>query len=121
MVFTINGVDILPYVAYDGLKYTRSDLDGPNAGRTMDGVMHRDRIASKIRWDVTCRLLSADELAVVLSLIEPEFVTVRFTNPQTAQEVTKQMYSNNVPTTLAFAKGRNDTWWTELTFPLIEQ
>ena len=32
MVFEINGVDILPYVAYDGLKYKRSDLDGPNAG-----------------------------------------------------------------------------------------
>ena len=120
MVFTINGVDILPYVAYDGLKYTRSDLDGPNAGRTMDGIMHRDRIASKIRWDVTCRLLSAEELAVVLTLIEPEFVTVTFTNPQTAQVVTKQMYSNNVPTKLAFAK-QGDTWWTEFSFPLIEQ
>lgn len=120
MVFTINNVNILPYVASNGLKYTRSDLDGENAGRTMDGVLHRDRIASKIRWDITCKLLSAEELAVVLSLIEPEFVEVTFTNPATGTPVTKTMYSNNVPTTLAFAKGES-SWWTSLTFPLIER
>ena len=120
MVFTIDGVSILPYVASDGLKYTRSDLDGENAGRTMDGVMHRDRIASKVRWDVTCKLLSAPELAVVLALIEPEFVEVTFTNPATGQPVTKTMYSNNIPTTLAFAN-QGETWWTSLTFPLIER
>ena len=120
MVFTINEVNILPYVASDGLKYTRSDLDGENAGRTMDGVMHRDRIASKIRWDVTCKLLSAEELAVVLSLIEPEFVEVTFTDPMTGQPVTKTMYSNNIPTQLAFAH-KAGSWWTNLTFPLIER
>lgn len=120
MVFSINGKDILKYVAADGLKYTRSDLDGPNAGRTLDGVMHRDRVASKIRWDITCKLLNEAELATVLSLIEPEFVTVTYTDLQTRQTVTKTMYSNNVPTSLAFAYN-GGSWWTSLTFPLIEK
>ena len=120
MVFRIDGTDILKYVASDGLKYTRSDLDGPNAGRTLDGVMHRDRISSKIRWDVTCKLLKEEELAIVLSLIEPEFVTVEYTDLQTRQVVTKTMYSNNVPTSLAFAYD-GGSWWTSFTFPLIEK
>ena len=76
MIFKIDGTDILKYVASDGLKYTRSDLDGPNAGRTLDGVMHRDRVASKIRWDVTCHPLQEEDLAVVLSLIQPENILI---------------------------------------------
>lgn len=120
MVFKIDGTDILKYVASDGLKYTRSDLDGPNAGRTLDGLMHRDRIASKIRWDVTCHPLTEQELSEILTLIEPEFVTVEYTDLQTRRVVSKTMYSNNVPTTLAFAY-KDGAWWTDLTFPLIEQ
>ena len=120
MIFKIDGTDILKYVASDGLKYTRSDLDGPNAGRTLDGVMHRDRVASKIRWDVTCHPLQEEDLAVVLSLIQPEFVTVEYTDLQTRQVVSKTMYSNNVPTKLAFAY-KDGAWWTALTFPLIEK
>lgn len=120
MVFMIDGTDILKYVAYDGLKYTRSDLDGPNAGRTLDGVMHRDRVASKIRWDITCKLLNEEDLAKILTLIEPEFVTVTYTELRTRQTVTKTMYSNNVPTTLAFAND-DGSWWTSFTFPLIEK
>ena len=102
------------------LHLTVSDLDGPNAGRTLDGVMHRDRVASKIRWDVTCHPLQEEDLAVVLSLIQPEFVTVEYTDLQTRQVVSKTMYSNNVPTKLAFAY-KDGAWWTELTFPLIEK
>ena len=43
MVFKINGTDITPYIANGGLQYTRNDLDGPNAGRALDGTMYRDR------------------------------------------------------------------------------
>ena len=56
----------------------------------------------------------------MLSLIQPEFVTVEYTDLQTRQVVSKTMYSNNVPTKLAFAY-KDGAWWTELTFPLIEK
>ena len=48
MVFKINGTDILPYVAYQGLKWQRNDLDSEGAGRTLDGIMHRARVSSKM-------------------------------------------------------------------------
>ena len=46
---------MLPYIAEDGLKWTRFDVEAPYTGRTLDGVMHRGRVAVKIRLDVTCR------------------------------------------------------------------
>nr|DAT70870.1 MAG TPA: hypothetical protein [Caudoviricetes sp.] len=59
MVFKINGTDITPYIANGGLQYTRNDLDGPNAGRALDGTMYRDRVATKDKWTVNCRPLTS--------------------------------------------------------------
>ena len=76
MVFTIgtgaNAVDMVKYVAHDdGFKWQRYDIDSPNTGRTLDGLMHRGRVATKIRLDIKCRPLKADELSIVLNAILP--------------------------------------------------
>ena len=81
MTLTINGVDMTPYIAYGGLKWSRNDIDAPNTGRDMSGLMHRGRVSTKIRLDVTCKLLKADELRTVLTAIIPEYVSVTYDDP----------------------------------------
>lgn len=120
MVFEINGVDMLPYVAHQGIKWQRNDLDSEGSGRTLDGVMHRGRVASKIRLDITCRPLRSTEAQVVLNAIYPEFVSVRYTDPMSG-EVTKTMYANNNPATHMLIQEDGTEWWDGITFPLIEQ
>lgn len=120
MVLTIDGVNILPYVQADGIEWQRNDLDGPNAGRTLSGLMIRDRVAIKATLKITCRPLTGAQLATILSLIQPEWVTVVYTDPTTNTNVTKTMYSNNVPATLRNTNGSVDMW-TGLSFPLIER
>ena len=78
MTFTVNGVNMLPYIAKEGVKWQRSDLDAPDSGRTLDGIMHRGRVATKIRLDVTCRPLTSSEAAIVLNAILPEFISVTY-------------------------------------------
>lgn len=120
MYLTINGVDMTPYIAYGGLKWSRNDIDSPNTGRSMDGLMHRGRVATKIRLDVTCRLLKADELRTVLTTILPEYVTVTYDDPMYGR-VTKTMYSNNNPAVYQLNKGNGVEYWSGVTFPLIER
>ena len=121
MVLTIDGVNILPYVAYEnGIKWQRGDLEDPDAGRTLDGMMQRGRVATKIRLDITCRPLRSSEAAVVLNAIYPEYVTVHYTDPQFG-EVTKQMYSNNNPATHMLLQEDGTEWWKEISFPLVER
>lgn len=122
MTLTINGVNIVPYIAYQGLKYQHSDIDAPDSGRTMDAVMHRGRVASKIRLDVTCRPLNVAETATVLTAISPEWVTVTFTNPMTGSTTTKTMYSNNRSASFLIKRESDagDLWLID-TFPLIER
>lgn len=119
MVLLVNGVDMLPYVAHQGIKWQRSDLDDPNAGRTLDGVMHRGRVASKIRLDITCRPLRSEEAKVVLNAIFPEYVTVEYTDPMYGSTI-KKMYSNNNPATHMMLQPDGIEWWQDITFPLIE-
>lgn len=120
MVFEINGTDITPYIAYGGLQWQRADVDGDNAGRMLSGDMRRDRIAIKIRWDVTCRPLKASELATILRLVEPEYVTLRYTDPVTNSVKSDTFYSNNIPATFGFIRSGVE-WWQGLTFPLIQR
>ena len=120
MVLKIDGIDILPYVAHQGIKWQRNDLDGEGSGRTMDGVMHRGRVASKIRLDITCRPLKSEEASVVLHAIYPEYITVEYTDPMDGL-VTKTMYSNNNPATHMLIQDDGVEWWNGITFPLIEQ
>ena len=120
MIVEINNVDIVPYIAFQGLKWQRSDVDASDAGRTMDALMHRVRVGTKIRLDVTCRPLTTEEASTVLKLIYPVFVTVRYTDPMEGTEVTKTMYSNNNPASFLMKKDGKE-YWSGITFPLIER
>ena len=83
---------MLPFVAKKGFQWQRNDVDGPNAGRSLDNAyMIRDRVATKIKLNITCRPLTSDEVKTVLNAIQPEFVTVTYTDPMAGGAVTKTM------------------------------
>lgn len=121
MVLEVNGVNMVPYIAYGGLQWQRADVDGEGAGRALSGTMIRDRIAIKIRWDVTCRPLTTEEQAIVLQAIEPEYITVKYFDPVSARIKTDTFYSNNIPSTYAMKDRNGVEWWSGLTFPLIQK
>lgn len=116
----IDGVDITPYIAFGGVKWQRSDSEGPSAGRDLSGELRRDRVATKRRLDITCRPLESEEAKIVLTLIMPEWVTVKYTDPQ-AGVLTRTMYSNNNPASFMMQKPNGKFYWSGITFPLIER
>lgn len=121
MTLEIDGVDIVPFIAYGGLKWQRSDVDGDGAGRDLSGDMRRNRVATKVRLDVTCRLLKSSELSTVLTAIMPEWVSVKYYDPQIGGVVTKTMYANNNPASYQIRKPDGTEWWSGVTFPLVEK
>lgn len=120
MTFKINGADMTPYVASGGFKWQRYDVDDPNTGRSIDGLMHRGRVATKIKLEITCRPLKSVELRTVLNAILPEYVTVTYDDPMYGT-VTKTMYSNNNPASFLIKKPSGIEYWSGITFPLVER
>ena len=119
-VILIDGVDITDWVEENGIKWTRNDLDGPNAGRTLTGLMIRDRVAVKIKLQVTCKNLVGEDLQTLLNLIFPVYVNVTYDDPLYGR-VTKTMYSNNNAATLGHIDSSGNRRWNSISFPLIEQ
>ncbi len=111
-------MDITSFVVKKGLKVTRNDVD-KDAGRTMDAVMHRGRIATKLRIDVKLIDLYEPIWQSILQKIQPESFTVTYTDALQGEKI-MQMYSNNYSYTLISEDTGGVRKYTEIEFPLIE-
>lgn len=116
----VDGYDLTPYIAKNGIKWSRNDLDGPNTGRNLDGILIRDRVAIKIKLEITCRPLAYDELQFVYQAILPEFFTVVYDDPLFGN-TSKIMYSNNVRGEPLLVDSDGVELWDNVTFPMIER
>lgn len=120
MVFKIDGTDITPWIASEGIKWQRYDVDAPKAGRTMDGRMQRGRVATKIKMTITCVPLTGSDLQTLLNLILPEYVSVEYDDPQYGHRVAT-FYANNNPASYWVKRPEGTEWWSEISFPLVER
>lgn len=122
MVFEISGMNIVPYIAEDGIEWTANGVDGPDAGRDLSATMDRDLIAYKASGKISC-VWMPKEIAVRLhNAIMPEYVTVRTdTIPWISGVVTKRMYSNNISSKLLQEYTDGIKVYGDLSFPLVER
>lgn len=112
--------DITPWIAWQGLTFSRNDVDGPNAGRDMTGYMHRGRVASKEKMNIQTVQLTRAQSSRLQTLLFPETIQVRVTPyPRTNAQQVLYMYSNNVKTTYVIHR-ENGEDLQSLAFPLIE-
>ena len=122
MLLIIDNTDVSRFIARQGIKWQKNDVDGKNAGRsTEDAFMYRDRIGKKIRLDVTCRPLLLSEVSTLLNLLEPEYVNVTYIDPLVGGQITREMYANNRPATFQTTYSDGTDVWSGITFPLIER
>lgn len=119
-VLELNGVNVLNYVKDGGISVTRHFVDGPSAGRNLDAEMELDRIAAKDEIKVECRPLRQSETAILLPIIEQEWIYVRYLSPSEGMR-SAYFYSNNIPAKALFTDGNGTDWWTGISFPLVEK
>ena len=113
-------VNITPWIAWQGLTFSRNDIDAPDAGRDLSGVMHRGRVSSKEKMNINTIPLTKAQSSRLQTLLYPESISVRVTPyPRTNAAHTMSMYCNNVKTSYM----RKTTWGDDMqtvSFPLIE-
>lgn len=115
-----NWIDITPYIAWQGLTFSRNDVDAPDAGRDMSGLMHRGRVAVKEKMNIQTVTMTKAQSAALQTLLYPESIQVRVNPyPRTNTTQVMSMYSNNVKVTHVVTTQGNDELQS-LSFPLIE-
>lgn len=69
------------------------DVSAANAGRTEDALMQKQRIARKVKIDLTWAMPTPSEARQILSAFSPEYFSVTFFHPLYGSNVTKVFYS----------------------------
>ena len=111
--------DITKWIAYQGISFSRNDVEAPDSGRTLDGIMHRGRIAVKEKITIKTVPMSKTDVSTLCALLYPETIQVKV-NPYPGTNASKEfdMYSNNVKTGYVIHRTNDDI--QNLEFPLIE-
>lgn len=122
MIFEIDGFDIVPFIEENGITWTPNGIDGPDAGRVLDGDMERDLLCYKADGQISCVWMTKEQTLELYRHIMPEFVTVRTDTIQWIDGVvTKRMYSNAAPATLGEEYTDGTKIYQDIQFPLVEK
>ena len=113
-------VPVEKLIGFGGVKCSRNDVDGPNAGRNMQGDMIRDRVAIKHRWDVTLtgaiRSINAQAL---FNLTLPVSFYIKTDFPTGSMSV-YHVYSNNNPVQFCIKRPDGTEYYSGATLNFIE-
>ena len=119
MQVLIDGVEFSDCVAAGGLKWSRNDIDGPNAGRNKAGTMIRDRITTKMRCDWKARPLPDARHRSLMRAILPEYISITYNDPVYGRG-SRVMYVSNATAEHLMTRGGED-WWHNTQFASIER
>lgn len=96
-IFKIGNNDYTEYVAEEGLKPTRNDLDADGSGRNLlDGLMYRSRIAQKLKWTVEFNRLDEATMAKLEADMNHQYISVTLLNPKTNTYDTRTYYCSTI-------------------------
>ncbi len=113
-------VDITKYIAYQGITFSFNAVEAPDAGRTLDGIMHRGMVAVKEKIEIKTVPLTRAQTALIHGLLLPETIEVRVNPyPNTNASKTMTMYANNFKTSYIIHR-ENGEDIQSITFPLVE-
>lgn len=113
-------VPIINYISYQGIKYTRNDVDGSNAGRAQNGLMIRDRVAVKGKWEVgIVEAITMTDLQAIMKLAYPQTFHIQTDIPNGINTVFN-VYSNNIPVTFCMKKEDGTEYYCGVSIPIVE-
>ena len=113
--FKVNGVDCpTPSEFGWGLQ----DVSAADSGRTQDAKMHKNRVATKEKIQLSWNAPDPVKTAQILQMFLPEYFEVTYRSPLSNTVVTKTMYRGDA--------SANTYWWAndglfeKLSFNIIE-
>jgi hypothetical protein len=113
--------DRLPEPAHGGAIFSVQDIDSAETGRNQNGEMMRDRVATKIKWQLTFPPLSRAKLSALLNS-DIKKVTFKFTYPDpfsSSEMITKECYVGD-RTTPMYSMSSGLPMWENVSFSIIE-
>ena len=120
-IFVINGHDYTKYIAAEGLKPSRNDLDKDGSGRNiLNGLMYRTRIATKLKYSVSFLRLTADTLRQLEADMDAPFVNITLLEAKSDRHVTRTYYTSTINEGVQRSIN-GETFYDGVTFDITER
>ena len=124
MSFAINGVRLdgvlLPQIAHKGATFSVQDIDSAETGRNQSGDMIRERVAVKIKWQLTFPPLSRAMMSALLNAMsEPEF-DFTYPDPFKASGTTTKRFYVGDRTVPVYSTAKGLPLWENVSFSVVE-
>ena len=117
--FLIDGVDFSDCIKQGGLKWKKYDLEAEQSGRTLDGQMHRKRIARKRQLTLSCRRMTDTRAQQLGTALDKEFVQISYPDLLFGL-VSKTFYGTELEAAV-WAERDGVLYWDAATFQLTER
>ena len=62
-------------------QYDLQDVSAPDAGRSEDALMHKQRISQKVKIELEWTGLTTQEVSILLAQFNPEYLSVEYIDP----------------------------------------
>ena len=99
-------------------QWALQDVSASDAGRTEDALMHKKRIAQKVKLTLAWNNIDTDDASAILNAFNPEYISVKYLDPKEGEYVTKTFY---VGDRSAPAYSTRLGVWQNVSFNIIEQ
>jgi len=97
-----------------------NEVSASDAGRTQDGLMHKNRVTRKRKIVLKWASPSVDEAAAILAAFSPEYFKVNYFDPLDKKRETRTFYSGDQ--TAPFKSWTaNNKRYSEVSFDIIER
>lgn len=117
----INGRDITRYILQNGIQLSENDLDSPKAGRTLDALMHRGKVAEKNRADIKLVYTKKVVLDWLIPLLRSEYFTCETDLFPGQGNLTMEMYNSTRKYGAALIDEDGITWYKDASFNIIQR
>ena len=97
-----------------------NDVSNSDAGRTQDGLMHKNRITRKRKIVLKWSNPTPEEAKAILDAFAPEYFNVTYPDPLTGTTVTKKFYSGDQSAPVK-VWSVNQKIYSEVGFDIIER
>ena len=99
-------------------QYDLQDVSASDAGRTEDALMHKNRIAQKVKLQLAWNNISTTDACLILNAFDAEYIEIKYLDPKAGGYVTKTFYVGD-----RSAPMYNNTLgvWSNVAFNVIER
>lgn len=73
-------------------NYFLQDVSDSASGRTLDSLMHKNRVAQKVKISLAWNSPTPEETSSILKAFDPEYIMVTYPDAKENQNVTKEFY-----------------------------